>query len=250
MFIFKEGSKLMNKKNTEKIKILKRIATIFILSAAALGLIFYLYTGDYYHSKAQGHAATEEYEDYLIYGDRNSTCGLIFYPGAKVEESAYAPVLSMLADHGICCVVVKMPYHLAVLYPDAARQVVEEIPTIEHWYIGGHSLGGAMAADFAAENANEFRGIILLAAYPTKELYDLPVLSIYGSEDGVLNHEKYENSIKYADSLTEYVIAGGNHAGFGDYGDQKGDGNARITKEEQWQETADYILDFINHTDL
>lgn len=102
-----------------------------------------------------------------------------------------------------------------------------------------------MAAGFSAEHESELSGLILLAAYPTDALDTLPVLSLYGSEDGVLNRGKYENSISLASNLTEYVIEGGNHAGFGNYGAQKGDGKADISQEEQWQETVDYILNFM-----
>lgn len=224
-------------------KVLKRVGLIILLFLAAAGIGFYLYTMDYYRAGSQGYAASEETKDYLIYGERDSTYGLIFYPGAKVEERAYAPILSMLAEDGICCVLVKMPFHLAVLRPSAAKQVMEEIPTVEQWYIGGHSLGGAMAADYAASH-DSFAGLVLLAAYPTKPLI-LPVLSVYGSEDHVLNHEKYRSACSNANSLKEHVIEGGNHAYFGDYGEQKGDGEAHITKEEQWQETVDEVLAFI-----
>lgn len=232
---------------------LKRIALFFMLLIVVAGIVFYLYTKDYYHAESQDYVVTEETKDYIIYGERDSVCGFIFYPGAKVEEYAYSPILSMLADSGICCVVAKMPFHLAVLNPDAAKQVVKEIPTVEHWYIGGHSLGGAMAADYAATYHSEemqgknFMGLILLAVYPTKEIY-CPVLSIYGSEDSVLNHEKYQSTRSNANTLTEYVIEGGNHAYFGNYGKQKGDGKANITKEEQWQETVDCILEFLQET--
>ncbi len=234
-------------------KALKKFAVIFMLLVVVTGIVFYLYTRNYYHAEEQNCIVTEETKDYIIYGEKDSVCGFIFYPGAKVEEYAYSPILSMLADNGICCVVVKMPFHLAVLNLDAAEQVVKEIPMVEHWYIGGHSLGGAMAADYAATyhsakiQGKGFRGLILLAAYPTKEIY-CPVLSIYGSEDSVLNHEKYQSTRANANSLTEYIIEGGNHAYFGNYGEQKGDGKANITKEEQWQETVDYILDFLQET--
>lgn len=229
----------------KKRKCWKKLILCLLLLAVVFGSAFWLYVREYYHAIGQDYAVTEETKDYLIYGDRNSTYGLIFYPGAKVEEIAYSPILSRLADNGVCCIVVKMPYHLAVLRPDAAVQVMEEIPTVGQWYIGGHSLGGAMAAGFAAENGQKFKGLILLAAYPVKDLGSLPVLSVYGSEDGVLNSEKYKDALAYVSTLTEYRIAGGNHAGFGDYGEQKGDGNATITKEEQWQMTTEYILDFL-----
>lgn len=232
----------------KKLKVWKKIALVLILLAVSAGIGFYLYVGTYYHAETQSYAATEETEDFLIYGERDSACGFILYPGGKVEECAYAPILSMLADSGVCCVVAKMPCHLAVFSPDAADRIMGQIPTVKHWYIGGHSLGGAMAADFAAENQERFSGLVLLAAYPTKELKTLPVLSVYGSEDGVLNSRKYKDSITYADAVTEYIIEGGNHAGFGNYGQQKGDGSAKITKEEQWRETVSYLLNFLRET--
>lgn len=187
----------------------------------------------------------QETEKYIVYGDTKSEQGFIFYPGAKVDEKAYAPIMDELSQVGICCVLVKMPYHMAILDTDAAEPIMQEFADVEKWYIGGHSLGGAMAARFSAEHESELSGLILLAAYPTDALDTLPVLSLYGSEDGVLNREKYEDAISLASNLTEYVIEGGNHAGFGNYGAQDGDGKAAILEEEQWQETVDYILNFM-----
>lgn len=231
----------------KKKSVIIRSGVFLVLLVAVVSTAFHKYTGDYYKAKEYGIKAerTEETGDYIVYGEKESTYGFIFYPGAKVEETAYAPILDGLAETGICCVVVKMPYHLAVLDSDAAEQVMEEFPAVTHWYLGGHSLGGAMAAGFAAKHENELEGLVLLAAYPTRELEELPVLSIYGSEDGVLNREKYQSSIGLAKRLSERVIEGGNHAGFGDYGAQKGDGTAEIPEEEQWQETIDYILNFM-----
>ncbi len=231
----------------KKRSVLIRGAVFVVLLIAVVATGFRYYAADYYMAKAY-EVVTEkvqETENYIIYGDTNSARGFIFYPGAKVEETAYAPILDELAETDICCVVVKMPYHLAVLDMDAAEQVMQELPEVEQWYIGGHSLGGAMAAVYAAKHESELTGLILLAAYPTDTLEKLPVLSIYGSEDTVLNHEKYEDSISMAKHLTERVIEGGNHAGFGNYGAQKGDGEAEISDEEQWQETVDYILNYM-----
>lgn len=230
-----------------KRSVIIRSAVFLVLLIAVLSTAFHRYANQYYSAKEYGIKAddAEETEDYIVYGEKESAYGFIFYPGAKVEETAYAPILDALAQTGICCVVVKMPYHLAVFDSDAADQVMEEIPGVTHWYLGGHSLGGAMAANYAAKQEDGLEGLVLLAAYPTSEIEELPVLSIYGSEDGVLNREKYEKSIGLANVLTERVIEGGNHAGFGDYGPQKGDGAAQISEEEQWQETVDYILNFM-----
>jgi len=162
-----------------------------------------------------------------------------------VEETAYAPVMDGLAQQGIFCVTVKMPAHLAILKPNAADEVRQEFGEVKRWYLAGHSLGGAMAGSYAAKHESELAGLIFLAAYPTRKLQTLPVLSLYGSEDGVLNMEKYQEAIGLAADCREYVLEGGNHAGFGNYGSQKGDGEAGITDREQWQETIDYIMDMI-----
>lgn len=223
-------------------------AVFLVLFVTLVSLAFTRYTSDYYSAGGYEVQAQEyeETEDYIVYGDASSSVGLIFYPGAKVDAAAYAPVMDELAEAGICCVAVKMPYHMAIFDTDAAERVMEQFAKVERWYLGGHSMGGAMAAGFVAEHEAEFEGLILLAAYPTKEITGLPVLSVYGSEDLVLNREKYAESILLASQLTERVIEGGNHAGFGDYGAQEGDGTAQITSEEQWQETVDYILNFMD----
>lgn len=224
-----------------------RIAVFVVLLIALSGMAWNRYVSDYYLAKTYDVQTemVEETEDYIVYGDTNSSVGFIFYPGAKVDEAAYAPILDALAEDGICCVVVKMPYHMAIFDTNAATDVRENFSEVKQWYIGGHSMGGAMAAGYGAEHEDELAGLILLAAYPTKELAELPVLSIYGSEDGVLNLKKYEDSITKAKNLTERIIEGGNHAGFGNYGEQKGDKTAEIMWDEQWQETVDYILSFI-----
>ena len=172
--------------------------------------------------------------------------GFIFYPGGKVEYTAYAPLMRALAEKGVLCVLTEMPFNLAVLDINAAEGIPERYPDVEKWYIGGHSLGGSMAASHAAKHSDIYEGLVLLAAYSTADLTDtgLRVISIYGSEDGVLNMEKYK---KYAGNLpaahAEYVIDGGNHAGFGAYGPQEGDGNAAITAQEQIRQTAELLAD-------
>lgn len=164
---------------------------------------------------------------------------LIFYPGGKVEETAYAPLLRMLAEQGTDVCLVKMPLRLAVLAPGRAELVLAE-HDYETWYIGGHSLGGTIAASYAAEHPGAFRGLALLAAYPIRPLDpELHVLSVYGSEDGVLSRERLAEGEQYfPENVLILEIPGGNHAQFGSYGPQRGDGQALIRPEEQWAETA------------
>ena len=168
---------------------------------------------------------------------------LIFYPGGKVEYTAYVPLLSRLAEGGIDCFLIKMPANLAVFGANKASAVMAQ-HEYDHWYIGGHSLGGAMAASFAGKN--DLDGLILLASYPT-EAVDERAIEIYGSEDGVLNADKLQAGDGFFSKEPEkVVIRGGNHAQFGNYGEQKGDGTAQISRERQQAEAAEAMLAFMN----
>lgn len=180
---------------------------------------------------------------------RDESLGLVLYPGGKVGYRSYAPLARACAERGITTVIVRMPANLAFFDVDAAARVPVQLPGVKSWYIGGHSLGGVAAAMFAEENADAFDGLILLASYSTKDLTDedLPVLCIHGSEDGVLAMDKHDEALGNlsVDGLVEMVIPGGNHALFGCYGEQKGDGDALITEEEQIEETVSAVESFV-----
>ena len=209
-----------------------------------------IYLGNYYPADAQALAALEDTQAVtceewadgtLAFLPENANTGLIFYPGGKVEHTAYVPLMQVLAAHGVLCVLIEMPFRLAVLDVNAADGVQEKYPQIEHWYIGGHSLGGSMAASYLESHAADFDGLVLLASYSTADLREcgLSVLSVFGSEDGVLNREKYDTYRKNLPTNTrEVVLEGGNHANFGAYGTQKGDGKARMPPAEQIARTA------------
>ncbi len=138
---------------------------------------------------------------------------------------------------------VGMPLRLAVFGADKAGHVMT-LHDYAHWYIGGHSLGGAMAAGYAAGHSEQLSGVYMLAAYPPQTLNEnTRAVIICGSEDGVVNKAKLADSKRYmpGDS-SEYVIEGGNHAQFGNYGMQDGDGKALISAEEQQRRTVELIL--------
>ena len=213
---------------------------------------FFLYTGNYYHADETAAAALEADETvavtetecgWLFDGPSDSDC-LIFYPGAKVEETAYAPFLHTLAAQGVDVCLVRMPFHLAVFGINRADAVIR-CGGYSHWSIGGHSLGGAMAARYAADHEEALDGLVLCAAYSPSALGEaLPVTVVYGTEDGVLNRERLKKSrLLLSGPVEECVIAGGNHAQFGNYGEQKGDGRARISAAEQQQAAVKAIVD-------
>lgn len=234
-------------------KRLKRAGRIGLAVIAALVIVSLVYVSNYYHVQDRQTAlqstadvAVEEVEHgYFFDGPGNDTA-LIFYPGAKVEDLAYANLLKQLAAEGIDCYLVHMPGNLAFLGMNRADEIMETY-RYDHWYLAGHSLGGAMAAVYADKNSEKLDGLIFLAAYSTKDLSDtdLKVLSVYGSKDGVVNMDKVVDGRKRMPSAyEEFCIQGGNHAGYGDYGAQKGDKKADISAEEQQKETAEKIVEF------
>ena len=235
-----------------KKKITLTIIIVLILSLIG-GTVYYI--NDYYRAEdsavvlfASSKTDISGENGVYTFNSENAKTGVIFYPGGKVEAKAYAPLMHSLAENGILSVLVTMPGNLAVLDMNAADELQEKYPEIESWYMAGHSLGGSMAASYISENADNFDGIILLASYSTADLSSsgLDVLSIYGSNDGVLNIEKYkEYKVNLTDDFKEVVIDGGCHAYFGAYGEQEGDGKATITRDEQINITVDEIINFI-----
>ncbi len=179
-------------------------------------------------------------EDCVVF-DGDGDIGFVFYPGGKVEAAAYAPLMQKLSKRGITCVLVEMPLKLAVLDAGAWEEAIAYAPGVKTWYIGGHSLGGAMASSC---DPKVFAGVVLLAAYPT-DTVDIPVLSLRGTEDKVLDMEAYREGLAFMKDQTEVVIEGGNHAQFGYYGLQDGDGTATITREEQIEKTVAEIAKFV-----
>lgn len=168
---------------------------------------------------------------------------LIFYPGTKVEAEAYLPLMKRTAEKGVDCFLLKMPMNMPFFGKNAADRVTAAYD-YETLLIGGHSLGGYVAAGYAAEHEDRIDGVVLLAAYPPAQLGDsLRLLSVYGSEDGELGMESYESAKRYyPKDSTEVIIQGGNHAQFGNYGSMKNDGEATITAREQQEQTADAIV--------
>ncbi len=232
----------------------KKKLIIWLISIAIVAGGCVIYVSDYYRADEDTIALltadysiepTEISSGVLAFEPKSPSAGFIFYPGGKVEYTSYIPLMSALADEGVLCILIKMPCNLAVLDMNAAKGMTEKYPDIDDWYIGGHSLGGSMAASYTSKNTDEIDGLILLGSYSTAEI-SVPVLSLYGSEDGVMNREKYE---KYKpnidDALTEKIIDGGNHALFGSYGAQKGDKTPTISGEEQLKLTAEIIIEFI-----
>ncbi len=232
----------------------KRVLLIVALILLALGMACGIYFGTYSHAAPEAAALLQGGEGvrvtaidggWLLDGP-GTAAALVFYPGGKVEPTAYLPLLTILARDGVDCFLVRAPLNLAIFDQNAAAPI-QSAYAYDRWYVGGHSLGGACAALYAAQNGDRLAGLVLLAAYATKPLDDgLAVLELHGSEDGVLNRKKLEEGKRYLPaSAVEEELPGGNHAQFGDYGLQKGDGVATVSRQEQTQWAADRIEELI-----
>lgn len=203
---------------------------------------FFLYANDYYRAEeialevlAQGDLRSE---DNLLILPGDSEMGIVFYPGAKVEAIAYLPLLQQLQQEGFTCVLVEMPFHMAIFDVNAAEDVFHLGLPVEQWYMAGHSMGGGMASAYASDHPEQIAGLLLMGAYVYGSYPPEKALTIYGTyNDNLL--EKMD----YSENIVE--IVGGNHAKFGNYGLQKGDPEGDITTEEQQKQTVEAILAFV-----
>lgn len=242
-----------------RLKLKKFVKAVLFL---VLALIFLALTvAGFYAGKNNYHANASVSEDLtstdLVTVSETKNCivftpkknkkkvGLVFYPETLVEARAYIPLCKQLAVEGVQVLLVEMPLENSYLMKNAAQDAIDQVPKIEKWYLAGHGQGGQVVAQFAAAHPKELKGVFLLGTYSKADLRKtkLKVVSIYGSEDRLLDMEQYQKSQKRLPKKTEeYVVSGGNHAYFGYYGTQKGDGEATITAEDQIVQTATVLL--------
>jgi len=176
---------------------------------------------------------------------------IIFYPGGKVEPLAYLPLWELVSRSGYAVFVPTMPLDLAVFDVTAARRVRREHGEYEAWHIAGHSLGGAMAAEHVKKGDTDYQSLMLLGSYPAESTdlsgLAIAVLSIkeeFGLEGGLEKARSLRKNLPPGHTFR--LLYGGNHAQFGRYGIQGGDGTATITPEEQAATAAEWIIDFLS----
>jgi hypothetical protein len=180
-----------------------------------------------------------EFDQHYGFVQDDATVGIIYYPGGLVHPKAYARFAKALSYMSNFSVFVTSPwFNLAITQIDLAEQVMRQHPDIDTWLIGGHSLGGTSAAFYTIDHLEKISGLFFLASYTTEQAdfssSNLPVISIVGSEDLVLNQTTYLDHQQYLPTNhVEVIIEGGNHSQFGDYGRQRGDGEASIDGDEQ-----------------
>lgn len=174
------------------------------------------------------------------------TVGIVFYPGARVAPESYLSHLApLVAERDVIVIVPEMPLNFAVFDIDAGDGVMAEHSDVERWYVGGHSLGGAMACEYAEKR--DIEGLVLLASYCASDLNEteLRALSVLGTEDGVIDEERERDSRSNLPPSTEIIeIEGMNHAQFGEYGPQRGDNNPEISDHEARERLSEVLIDW------
>lgn len=175
---------------------------------------------------------------------------VIFYPGALVDPDAYAPLAQSIASNGYHVTIVKMPFRMARWGHNKIKELMNLNDPSKTLVLAGHSLGGVMAAQFVHENPGVIDGLILIGTSHPRDIdlsyVPIPVMKIYGSNDGLASVEEVVSNKNKLPGSTRYVLLeGANHAQFGCYGSQLGDRQATITRAVQQEKTAQSILSFL-----
>lgn len=220
------------------------LGLLTILLAGYLGLC--LYASDFRTLEAEFlpilEESTVDYGSDLVYFQGETDVGIVFYPGGRVEYIAYAPFCQKLQAEGFHVFLADMPFNMANFGVNKADRIMEENPHIENWYLAGHSLGGVAANMYASSKPTKISGLILVGIYLSMD-YDMEkTITINGSND-----LRVGDSVTYTTNV--HVIEGGNHAQFGNYGENEGDGQATISAEEQQNQAVNLIVDFVEQMD-
>ncbi|ADJ16108.1 alpha/beta hydrolase [Halalkalicoccus jeotgali] len=225
---------------------------MLLVAAALVGLVYAEtpYTPDEDPERLVPDVEVSETDAGYVLSDgpvTDDAVGVIFYPGARVAPESYLPHLApLVAERDVIVIVPEMPLNFAVFDTGAADEAMVANPHIERWYVGGHSLGGAMACEYA--DGERVEGLVLFASYCASDLSDGEIsgLSVLGTADSVIDAERERDSRVNLPPNTEVVeIEGMNHAQFGAYGPQRGDNPPEITDEEARERLSTVLIDWV-----
>jgi len=225
------------------------IAVLIAVLAVFVGFVVWAYTPSAPMQQAidalqsNGNVTVTQGQWIVFQPTGNYTTGFIFYPGGRINPDSYAPYMQAIASEGYLAVIVPMTLNLAVFGVNSANDVIAAYPNVTSWAVGGHSLGGSMAAQYISDNPGKAQGLALWAAYPPSGVnlstVDITAVTIIGTNDGLVSSEQFNNSLSQLPPDTQIVeISGGNHAQFGWYGEQSGDNPATISRMQQQQTTV------------
>lgn len=227
---------------------------LFIVALAVLGFIVWANSvlgpaPEAFGALRSDAQVTVSSDQFIVFqpANKKTSTAFVFYPGARVDYRSYAVPLHKIAAEGYLVILVPVRLNLALLDINSADRAISSFPTIRHWVVGGHSLGGVAAATYASKH-KDIDGLVLWASYPANDALKhskIKVISIYGTQD-ISGMDAFENSRALLPMDAQYVvIQGGNHAQFGDYGIQPGDNEATIPREDQQKQVVDAAAQFL-----
>lgn len=192
---------------------------------------------------------TVDFEPWLTFYPTNTapTTGFIFYPGGRIDPQGYAPLMREITTAGYLVVVPEMPLNMAPFNPNIADEIQAQHPEVEHWVIGGHSVGGTIAAQYTYRHPDQIDGLVIWASYPANNTklddFSLPVTLIYGSLDPRVNTVSIAERQALLPPDCQFVrIEGGDHHQFGAYEITPEEHHATISMPAQHQQIIEATL--------
>lgn len=190
---------------------------------------------------------TETLDGVVLQPKSGTGDGLVFLPGAHVAPEAYAAKLSGLAEAGVTVVIARPILNYAILDYRPLSTFEDLAPNVDRWFVGGHSLGGVRACLYAADG--RVAGLALFGSYCSNDLSStgLAVVTISSSKDGLSTPAKIADAKHLLPQDAAFVeIPGANHAQFGDYGGQPGDGTSETKDSGVRYQITEAVLALIN----
>jgi predicted esterase len=176
--------------------------------------------------------------------------GFIFYPGGRIDHQSYAHLMKAIAAEGYLVIVPEMPLNIAAFRPSIADKIVAAHPEIDRWVISGHSVGGAMAAQYTHTRSENIAGLVIWASYPPDSAdlsgLGIPVTLIYGSREPRVTDSSVAERQHLLPADTVFVrIEGGDHHQFGSYEIDPKDHLATISRDSQQQQILEATLSLL-----
>lgn len=175
-----------------------------------------------------------------------TTAGVLYVPGARVDPYSYLHPLVDVAASGVTVVIMDPLFNMALLDQRNLDELVAAAPSIETWTLAGHSLGGVRACMLADDP--RVTGLVLFASYCANDISHLgiPVLQVLASDDGLIDISAVNEARGLLPaSATATTIEGANHASFGTYGDQPGDGLATLSRQQVRESVTELMMPLV-----
>ncbi|MBI9047085.1 MAG: alpha/beta hydrolase [Anaerolineaceae bacterium] len=251
----------MENTKKKKINLNRKFWLILLVSILAIGLLVGLNWATYARPPLSDALSAMESDALVVVSEEpwltfspaggEPETGFIFYPGGRVDPQGYAPLMRGIASENYLVIIPEMPLNMAPFKPDIADEIIAYYPEIDHWIIGGHSVGGTFAARYTNQNRETIDGLVIWASYPAGNMdlsdYSGLTTSIYGSQDPGVNDVQIEENKHLLPAQTNFVrIDGGDHHQFGSYLIKPEENHAIVDRASQHAAIINATLDILN----